>query len=94
MAKISFTLTVGTVSITKTISPSNARVVEFLDDLIEHQYTDEVDDGNDGLRKRTQEEVADLYLSKMLEGVQGMARRVEQMRLDKVAARARDLSEG
>ena len=94
MAKISITLTVGAVSITKTISPPNARVVEFLDDLIEHQYTDEVDDGNNGLRKRTREEVADLYLTKILEGVHGMARRVEQMRLDKVAARARDLSEG
>ena len=94
MAKISITLTVGAVSITKTISPSNARVVTFLDDLIEHQYTDEVDDGNDGLRKRTREEVADLYLTKMLDGVQGLARRVAQMRLDKAATRAKDLSEG
>jgi len=91
MATFSITLTVGGTSVTKTMSPTNARTVQFLDDLIAHQYTDEVDDGAGGTRPRTRDEVADHYLAQMMSGVHGMAKRVAQMRLDLVKAVGTDL---
>lgn len=91
MATYSITLTVGANVLTKTITPDDAVAVQFFDDLIAFHFTDEVDDGDGGIRPRTRDEVADLLLTKQMQGLHGLKKRVEQMRLDTTKIQATDL---
>ena len=91
MAQFQITLEIGGTTVTETLNFTNARGVVFLDDLIALQYTDEVDDGAGGTRPRTREEVAQFYIGKMVDGAKGMAKQLEQRRLDAVKAEATDL---
>jgi len=91
MAQFQIALEVGGTTVTETLNFADERGVEFLDDLIALQYTDEVDDGAGGKRPRTREEVAQFYIGKIMDGAQGMAKQLEQKRLDAVKAEATDL---
>lgn len=89
MATFTITFTVGAQTATATISPSDARVITFLDDLIANYP--EVDDGVGGTRPMTRVEVGDFYVDKLLMGQVEWAKGLEQRRLDATVPDATDL---
>ena len=91
MATLSFQLTVGAITVTKTITPSNARTLQFIDDLIAGPYSDEIDDGVGGTRPRTQEETAIYWLDNLMDGQVAWAKGLRQDELDKAVTAADDL---
>ena len=78
MANLTFSMTIGGVSGSASISPSNARALEFLDDLIVHFGN--IDDGEGGTRPMTRDEVALRYLDKLLAGQVEFARGLKHNR--------------
>ncbi len=72
MADLTFSITIGGTSGSKSISPTNTRALEFLDDLIVNFGP--VDDGAGGTRPMTRAEVAQKYLDRLMAGAVGFAR--------------------
>ena len=93
MATLSFQLVVGGITVTKTISPPNARTVQFIDDLIAGPYNDEIDDGVGGTRPRTQEETATYWLDNLMAGQVAWAKGLRQHELDAAVTTATDLED-
>ena len=93
MATLSFQLVVGGITVTKTISPTNARVLQFVDDMIAGPYSDEVDDGGGGTRPRTQEEAATFWLDQLMAGQVAWAKGLRQHELDGAVTTATDLED-
>jgi len=91
MATLTFQLVVGGITVTEAISPSNARTLQFIDDLIAGPYNDEIDDGVGGTRPRTQEETAIYWLGNLMAGQVAWAKGLRQDELDKAVAVADDL---
>ena len=89
MATFTITIAVGGISASATVSPSNARVTKFLDDMIENYP--EVDDGSGGTRLMTRAEVADYYVDKLLGGQVEWAKGLERRRLAAGVDSATDL---
>ncbi len=78
MANLTFSMTIGATSGSKAIAPTNARALEFLDDLIVN--FGEVDDGDGGTRPMTRAEVAQKYLDKLMAGQAEFARGLKHNR--------------
>ena len=93
MATLSFQLIVGGITVTKTITPSNARTLQFIDDMIAGPYSDEIDDGVGGTRPRTQEETATFWLDSLMAGQVAWAKGLRQHELDGAVAVATDLND-
>ena len=91
MATLSFQLVIGGITVTKTITPSNARALQLLDDLIAGPYSDEIDDGAGGTRPRTQQETAVYWLDNLMDGQVAWAKGLRQDELDKAVTAADDL---
>ena len=91
MATLSFQLVVGGITVTKTISPSSARVLTFIDDMIAGPYNDEIDDGAGGTRPRTQEETATYWLDALMAGQVAWAKGLRQNALSAAVVVADDL---
>ncbi len=84
MADLTFSMTIGATSGSRSIAPTDARALEFLDDLIVH--FGEIDG-----ELMTRTEVAQHYLDKLMEGQVAFAKGLEQRRLDAAVAVATDL---
>jgi len=93
MATLSFQLVVGGITVTKTITPTNARFLQFIDDMIAGPYNDEIDDGVGGTRPRTQEETAIYWLDALMAGQVAWAKGLRQHELDAAVATATDLND-
>jgi len=93
MATLSFQLVVGAITVTKTITPTNARVLQFIDDMIAGPYSDEIDDGVGGTRPRTQEETAIYWLDALMAGQVEWAKGLRQHELDAAVTTATDLND-
>ena len=93
MATLSFQLVVGAITVTKTITPTNARVLQLIDDMIAGPYNDEVDDGVGGTRPRTQEETAIYWLDNLMAGQIAWAKGLRQHELDAAVTTATDLED-
>ena len=78
MANLTFSITVGATSVSKTIAPTTARMLEFLDDLIVNFGA--IDDGAGGTRPMTRAEVAQHYLDKLMAGQVEFARGLKHNR--------------
>ena len=89
MASRTSEYTVGAQTATVTKTFGDARAVVFLDDLIENYP--EIDDGNDGTRPMTREEVADHWTGLRLTGQIEWAKGLEKRRLDAAVADPTDL---
>ena len=92
MAIFTMSMTIGANTTTKTVSPTNARMLQFLDDII--LVSPEVDDGAGGTRPMTQTEVAVEYLDKLMAGQVAWAKGLRQAELDKAVTAADDLVGG
>ena len=93
MAMLSFQLVVGGITVTKTITPTNARTLQLIDDMIAGPYNDEVDDGVGGTRPRTQEETAIYWLDNLMAGQIAWAKGLRQHELDAAVTTATDLED-
>ncbi len=78
MANLTFSMTIGGTSGSKSISPTDTRALEFLDDLIVN--FGEIDDGDGGTRPMTRTEVAQKYLDKLMAGQVEFARGLKHNR--------------
>jgi len=83
MANVTFSMTVGAVSGDATISPSDARTTEFLDDLRNGPYL------QDPVLSRTA--VGQLWLDNLMAGQVAWAKGLRQDALDAAVATADDL---
>lgn len=83
MATLTFTLVVGAQTSTATISPTNARVGEFLDDLIAYYG---------GTPPLTQTQAADKWITDLMTGQVQFAKGLKQNRLNAAVAVADDLN--
>ena len=92
MADFTMTMTIGANTTTKTVSPTNARMLQFLDDII--LVSPEIDDGAGGTRPMTQTEVAVEYLDRLMAGQVAWAKALRQDELDKAVVAADDLVGG
>ncbi len=92
MAAFEFTMTVGPTSGSEIINTSDARAIEYLDDLRELHYS-EIDDGGGGTRPMTRNEVAVHHLQGHRRGEIEFARALKQRRLDSGVAVGDDLEE-
>ncbi len=86
MADLTFSMTIGVTSGSKTIAPTNTRALEFLDDLIVH--FGEVIEGDGPM---TREQVAQHYLDQLMQGQINFAKGLKQRRLDATVTEADDL---
>ena len=84
MADLTFSMTIGATSGSRSIAPTDARALEFLDDLIVH--FGEIDG-----ELMTRTEVAQHYLDKLMEGQVAFAKGLKQRRLDAAVSAADDL---
>ena len=93
MADFTMTMTIGANTTTKTVSPTNARMLQFLDDIRLGPFP-EIDDGAGGTRPMTQTEVAVEYLERLMAGQVAWAKALRQDELDKAVVAADDLVGG
>ena len=84
MATVTFSMTVGANTATATISPTNARILQFLDDLIAGPYADE----NPPL---TQTQAGQKWVDDLMAGQVQWAKGLRQDELDKAVVVADDL---
>ncbi len=92
MATFDFSMTIGTTSGSETITTTNVRALEYLDDLRELHYS-EIDDGSGGTRIMTRNEVAVHHLQGHRRGEIEFARALKQRRLDSGVAVGDDLEQ-
>lgn len=92
MATFEFSMTVGPDSGTETITTSDARAIEYLDDLRNLHYP-QIDDGAGGMRVMTRAEVAAHHLLQHKRGEIEFARAKKQDRLDAAVVVGDDLEE-
>lgn len=90
MASMSFTLTIGATTGTQTVNPTDARALEFLDDLRFIHYP-EIDDGAGGTRPMTRVEAGTRYAQDLIAGQVEFARGLKQRRLDAEVAASDNL---
>ena len=83
MANVSVTLSAGTMSASASRSPNNARMSEFVDDLI--AVSGPVPDGIGGERPMTRQEAADVFVQDILEYMVGRAKGLKRDRLARAA---------
>lgn len=86
MADLTFSMTIGATSGSRSIAPTDARALEFLDDLIVH-FGEVVE----GAGPMTRTEVANHYLEQLMAGQVAFARGLKQHRLDAAVSDADDL---
>lgn len=79
MAEITIAITVGPVSETGSIAPNNARLLEFLDDLI--NVSEQVSDGGGGERPMTQQEMAKSFIEDIISKIRARAHSLKRDRL-------------
>jgi len=84
MATLTFTLVVGANNTTATISPSNARVLQFIDDLIAGPYANEDP-------PLTQTQAGQKWLDALMAGQVQWAKGLRQHELNAAVAVADDL---
>ena len=84
MATLTFTLVVGANNTTATISPSNARVLQFIDDLIAGPYANEDP-------PLTQTQAGQKWLDDLMAGQVAWAKGLRQHELNAAVAVADDL---
>ena len=87
MATLTFSLTVGANNTTATVSPTNARVLQFIDDLIAGPYADE-----DPVLTQTQ--ASQKWLDDLMTGQVEWARGLRQYELNRTVVVADDLVGG
>ncbi len=83
MADVAITMSVGATSASATLSPSDARMVEFVDDLV--AVAGPVPDGLGGERPVTRQEAADLFVEDVLSQMVSRARNLKRDRLARAA---------
>ncbi len=83
MADVSVIMSVGTVTASATLSPSNARMIEFVDDLV--AVSGLVPDGGGGERPVTRQEAADQFVEDVLSQLVGRAKNLKRDRLARAA---------
>ena len=84
MATFTMQMVVGAIDITKQITPTNARVQQFADDLIE--YYPEIDDGGGGTRPMTQTEAVTKWLDDLMAGQVQWAKGLRQHEINAAVA--------
>ena len=84
MATVTFNATVGATVVEATISPTNARTLQFLDDLIAGPYADIVP-------ALTRDEAGQKWLDDLMAGQIAWAKGLRQAELGKAVATADDL---
>jgi len=72
------------------VNPSDARTIDFIDDLRNHLY-EQVDDGAGGERVMTRTEAGEKYLDDLLAAQVKMARALKERRLKAEFGEADDL---
>lgn len=90
MATLAFQLTISGQTQTASAAPTDARALEFIDDLRNVHYP-QVDDGAGGTRVMTRQEAGQKYLDDLRAGQIAFARGLKQRRLDAEVAAADDL---
>jgi len=90
MAQFTITSTLGGVTASFDISPEDARMIEFLDDLRNLHYP-EVSDGAGGTRVMTRAEVGAKWIANLGAGQVAFARALKQWRLNAAVSVADDL---
>ncbi len=80
MATFSMTMSVGGTTGTQTFTTTDQRMLDFLDDLLTDVYP-EIDDGNDGTRPMTRQEVATHHISILMTEQTNLAKHIEYVRL-------------
>ena len=83
MATLTFTLVVGATAATREITPTNVRVLEFLDDMRNGPYLEDP--------VLSQEDVANLWINNLMDGQIAWAKGLRQAELDKAVTTADDL---
>ncbi len=83
MADVLISMSVGAVTASATRSPSNARMVEFVDDLV--AVSAPVPDGIGGERPVTRQEAADQFAEDVLSQMVSRARNLKRDRLARAA---------
>lgn len=86
MANLTFSLTIGANNTTATISPTNARTLQFIDDLIAGPYAP-----NAGDPPLTQTQAGQKWLDDLMAGQIAWAKGIRQHALDKAVVVADDL---
>ena len=86
MATLTFSLDIGANNTAKTISPTNARTLQFLDDLIAGPYADIVP-------ALTQTQAAQKWLDDLMAGQVLWAKGLRQHELDAAVTTATDLED-
>jgi len=86
MATLTFTLVVGATNATATISPTNVRMLQFIDDLIAGPYA-----GEDP--PLTQTEAGQKWLDDLMAGQVAWAKGLRQHELDAAVTVATDLND-
>jgi len=89
-AEFTISLTIGAQTTSRTINPSDARVVEFIDDLRNDTFN-QIDDGAGGLRVMTRVEAGKFYVDALMDGQIEFARGLKQQRMNKAAGVADNL---
>ena len=84
MANLTFSLTIGANNTTATISPTNARTLQFIDDLIAGPYSGIVP-------ALTQTQAGQKWLDDLMAGQIAWAKGIRQHALDKAVVVADDL---
>ena len=90
MATLTFNFTIGAQTDEQVVSPTDARALEFIDDLRNLSYP-EVDDGSGGTRVMTRVEAGQKYVADLAAGQIAFAKGLKQQRLDAAVTVADDL---
>jgi len=91
MATLAFTFTIGGQSYSVNLPATDARALEFLDDLRNSVFP-QVDDGAGGTRVMTRAEAGAEYMNRLAAGQVEYARGLKQQRLNAEVAQADDLT--
>ena len=89
-AEFTISFTVGAQSYSRTVTPTNARMVEFIDDLRNGAFN-QIDDGAGGTRVMTRVEASKFYVDALMDGQIEFARSLKQQRFNKAAGVADNL---
>lgn len=89
MADFTVSASLGPQTYNASVSPADARMMEFLDDLIDHYG--EIDDGAGGTRPMTRAEVGQKWLDDLVAGQVRFAKGLKQRRLNAAVTEADDL---
>jgi len=90
MATLTFSFDIGASSYSVTVNSTDARALEFIDDMRNIAFP-EVDDGAGGTRVMTRVEAGEEYVNRLAAGQVQYAKGLKQQRLDAAVVVADDL---